>query len=264
MPSTDPRRGALPRQRAASDPRVADGGPAPRGSRRAGWGAAGICASDHHVMEGLTALPLPSVLGHEGAGTVESVGPGVTGVQPGDRCILSFVSSCGHCSSCRRGRPNLCDSNAATGTRQYDGTTRLTDAEGLRNPADGQAGRVRGAARLPRAGLLPDPRRRAPGRWGADRLLRHDRRRRGREHARHPARLDRRRVRLRRRGPQRRAGRGVDERVADHRRRYPRPQTGVRARLRRHRHHQCARRRLGQGDPRADRRRRRLRLRRPR
>ena len=103
-------------------------------------GAAGICASDHHVMEGLTALPLPSVLGHEGAGTVESVGPGVTGVQPGDRCILSFVSSCGHCSSCRRGRSNLCDTNAATGTRQYDGTTRLTDPEGLGIPQMGKLG----------------------------------------------------------------------------------------------------------------------------
>ena len=103
-------------------------------------GAAGICASDHHVMQGMTSLPLPSVLGHEGAGTVESVGPGVTAVQPGDRCILSFVSNCGHCSSCRRGRANLCDTNAATGTRQYDGTTRLTDAEGVGIPQMGKLG----------------------------------------------------------------------------------------------------------------------------
>ena len=100
------------------------------GEVRVRMGAAGICASDHHVMEGLTSLPLPSVLGHEGAGTVEAVGPGVTNVQPGDRCILSFVSNCGHCSSCRRGHPNLCDTNMATGSRQYDGSTRLTDPEG--------------------------------------------------------------------------------------------------------------------------------------
>ena len=93
-------------------------------------GAAGICASDHHIMDGSAAFELPSVLGHEGAGTVEAVGPGVTNVQPGDRCILSFVSNCGHCSSCRGGHPNLCDTNLARGSRQFDGTARLTDPEG--------------------------------------------------------------------------------------------------------------------------------------
>lgn len=93
-------------------------------------GAAGVCASDHHVMEGTALLPLPCVLGHEGAGTVEAVGPGVTSVKPGDRCILSFVSNCGHCTSCRSGHPQLCDTNALTGPRQFDGTVRLRDREG--------------------------------------------------------------------------------------------------------------------------------------
>ena len=93
-------------------------------------GAAGICASDIHVIHGTAQIPLPCVLGHEGAGTVEAVGPGVTNVKPGDRCVLSFVSNCGHCRQCRSGSPQLCETNALTGVRQYDGTTRLRDANG--------------------------------------------------------------------------------------------------------------------------------------
>ena len=93
-------------------------------------GAAGICASDHHVMQGTASLPLPVVLGHEGAGTVDAITAGVNNVAPGDRCILSFVSNCGHCHSCRSGNPQLCLGNRATGAKQYDGTLRLRDGEG--------------------------------------------------------------------------------------------------------------------------------------
>ncbi|MFW6174662.1 MAG: Zn-dependent alcohol dehydrogenase [Chloroflexota bacterium] len=89
--------------------------------------AAGLCASDIHVMHGTAVLPLPVVLGHEGAGTVEEIGPGVTTVKPGERCVLSFVSNCGHCRSCRTGNPQICDTNAATGAKQFDGTVRLHD-----------------------------------------------------------------------------------------------------------------------------------------
>ncbi|MDP6606542.1 MAG: Zn-dependent alcohol dehydrogenase [Dehalococcoidia bacterium] len=92
--------------------------------------AAGVCASDHHVMHGSALLPTPVVLGHEGAGVVEEIGPGVTAVAPGDRCILSFVSNCGHCRMCRSGSPQLCDTNAQTGTLQFDGTSRLRNGEG--------------------------------------------------------------------------------------------------------------------------------------
>ncbi|MEX2446291.1 MAG: Zn-dependent alcohol dehydrogenase [Dehalococcoidia bacterium] len=93
-------------------------------------GAAGVCASDHHVIEGTATLPLPCVLGHEGAGTIEAVGPGVTSVKPGDRCILSFIPGCGYCRQCRNGHGQLCDTNALTGARMFDGTTRLRDAAG--------------------------------------------------------------------------------------------------------------------------------------
>ena len=93
-------------------------------------GAAGICASDHHVIVGTAKFQLPIVLGHEGAGIVEEAGENVTSVKPGQRVILSFVSSCGYCRSCRSGLPQLCDTHRATGVRQFDGTTRLTDPAG--------------------------------------------------------------------------------------------------------------------------------------
>ncbi len=100
------------------------------GEVRVDIGAAGICASDHHVMKGQTSFPMPIVLGHEGAGVVAEVGDGVSGIKPGDRCILSFVPSCGHCRSCRSGLQNLCDTNRLTGTRQYDNTFRIFDDDG--------------------------------------------------------------------------------------------------------------------------------------
>lgn len=93
-------------------------------------GAAGICASDHHVMRGTATLPTPIVLGHEGAGTVTAITGGVNHLKEGDRCILSFISNCGHCRTCRNGNPQLCLGNRATGAKQFDGTLRLRDGEG--------------------------------------------------------------------------------------------------------------------------------------
>jgi S-(hydroxymethyl)glutathione dehydrogenase / alcohol dehydrogenase len=78
-------------------------------------GASGICHSDLHFIEGLWPIPVPAVLGHESAGTVEKVGEGVTGVKPGDRVVLSFVASCGKCHRCIQGRPVLCTSSRALG-----------------------------------------------------------------------------------------------------------------------------------------------------
>lgn len=71
--------------------------------------ASGICHSDLHVLDGVLPVPLPAVLGHEGAGVVEAVGPGVTRVAPGDHVVLSWVPSCGHCYYCGIGRPDMCD-----------------------------------------------------------------------------------------------------------------------------------------------------------
>ena len=103
--------------------------PPKAGEVRVRVGAAGVCASDRHVMKGTSLLPLPVVLGHEAAGTVEEVSEGVVRVKPGDRCILSFVSNCGHCRTCRVGLPNICETNLETGPSQYDGTTRLYDGD---------------------------------------------------------------------------------------------------------------------------------------
>ena len=95
------------------------------GEVRVKVGAAGICRSDRHFMKGDAPISLPVVLGHEGAGTVEQVGPGVTSVGPGQQVILSFVPACGRCKSCLEGRANVCDNHMATGPNMYDGTCRL-------------------------------------------------------------------------------------------------------------------------------------------
>src|SRR5690349_24837915 len=71
--------------------------------------ASGLCHTDLEVMQGSLAYPLPIVLGHEGAGTVEAVGAGVTLVKPGDHVVCSWNPSCGHCFYCDRGEPILCE-----------------------------------------------------------------------------------------------------------------------------------------------------------
>jgi len=70
--------------------------------------AVGICGTDLHMVKGEWTRPTPMVLGHEGAGTVETVGDGVEGVRPGERVVLSWAPSCGECGDCRRGRPAAC------------------------------------------------------------------------------------------------------------------------------------------------------------
>ena len=102
-----------------------------RGEVRVRMMAAGLCASDHHVIEGMIEYPLPIVLGHEGSGIVESVGDGVESVDAGDAVILSFAPSCGRCQSCRIGNGHLCDTHRETSSLHFDGTTRLRDSGGL-------------------------------------------------------------------------------------------------------------------------------------
>ena len=87
--------------------------------------AAGVCYSDYHIMVGEWTMPLPMVLGHEGAGVVEKVGPGVTRSKPGDHVILNFRPNCGHCHHCVVGRPVLCDGVEAARWVMFDGTVRL-------------------------------------------------------------------------------------------------------------------------------------------
>jgi S-(hydroxymethyl)glutathione dehydrogenase/alcohol dehydrogenase len=92
--------------------------------------ASGICGSDVHVMHGRAPIgqSLPIVLGHEGAGVVEAVGPGVTDLRRGDRVIVSMGSPCGHCEYCGRGRMQFCNGNPPNATfgQMDDGGYRLS------------------------------------------------------------------------------------------------------------------------------------------
>ncbi|MGP3911447.1 NAD(P)-dependent alcohol dehydrogenase [Nonomuraea sp. 10N515B] len=70
--------------------------------------SSGVCHTDLIVRDQWYPVPLPAVLGHEGAGVVEAVGDGVTYVAPGDHVVLTF-NSCGSCRMCDQGRPAYCD-----------------------------------------------------------------------------------------------------------------------------------------------------------
>jgi alcohol dehydrogenase len=91
-------------------------------------GASGVCRSDYNAIDGTTESPCPVVLGHEGAGVVEAVGPGVTRVVPGDHVALSWTPSCGECGECVRGLPQLCATVWPTMSLAglMDGTSRLS------------------------------------------------------------------------------------------------------------------------------------------
>lgn len=71
--------------------------------------AAGLCHSDLSTINGDRPRPTPMALGHEAAGVVEALGPGVDDLAPGDHVVLVFVPSCGHCRPCAEGRPALCE-----------------------------------------------------------------------------------------------------------------------------------------------------------
>jgi S-(hydroxymethyl)glutathione dehydrogenase/alcohol dehydrogenase len=70
--------------------------------------ASGICHSDLNVLDGTVPVPAPVVLGHEGAGTVERVGPGITEWSVGDAVLLGGLTPCGTCRPCRTGHPSAC------------------------------------------------------------------------------------------------------------------------------------------------------------
>jgi len=103
----------------------------------------GLCHSDEHLRTGDMVVPqetadllglkqFPVIGGHEGAGEVVEVGPGVTTLQPGDHVVLGFIPSCGRCPSCARGRSNLCDYGAflLAGRQISDFTARHHSADG--------------------------------------------------------------------------------------------------------------------------------------
>lgn len=94
--------------------------------------AAGLCHSDLSVIDGNRPRPVPMVLGHEVAGIVESVGPEVSSLAPGDHVVAAFVPSCGHCRPCTIGRPALCEPGfrANSAGTLLSGERRLHDGQG--------------------------------------------------------------------------------------------------------------------------------------
>ena len=123
--------------------------------------ACGVCHTDLHYREGGISNDFPFFLGHEAAGVVEEVGPGVKEVAPGDFVILNWRAVCGQCRSCFKGRPNICFSthNASQKMTLEDGTE-LSAALGIGAFAEatlvaaGQCTKVDPAASATVAGLL--------------------------------------------------------------------------------------------------------------
>ena len=92
--------------------------------------ACGVCHSDLSATNGTIPFPTPLILGHEGAGVVTLVGPGVTDFSIGDHVLSSFVTMCGTCHYCTIGRPALCDVGARTLYTLPSGQLRTSDASG--------------------------------------------------------------------------------------------------------------------------------------
>ncbi|MGW5877510.1 S-(hydroxymethyl)mycothiol dehydrogenase [Nocardiopsis terrae] len=123
--------------------------------------ACGVCHTDLHYREGGINDEYPFLLGHEAAGVVETVGAGVTGVEPGDYVILNWRAVCGQCRACRRGRPQYCfDTHNAEQKMTLEDGTELSPALGIGAFAEktlvaaGQCTKVDPAASPAAAGLL--------------------------------------------------------------------------------------------------------------
>jgi S-(hydroxymethyl)mycothiol dehydrogenase len=123
--------------------------------------ACGVCHTDLHYVEGGISDEFPFLLGHEAAGTVSALGPGVEEVEVGDYVVLNWRAVCGQCRACRRGRPQYCfDTHNATQKMTLGDGTELSPALGIGAFADktlvaaGQCTKVDPAAPPEVAGLL--------------------------------------------------------------------------------------------------------------
>jgi S-(hydroxymethyl)mycothiol dehydrogenase len=123
--------------------------------------ACGVCHTDLHYREGGINDEFPFLLGHEAAGIVESVGPDVTGVAPGDFVVLNWRAVCGECRACLRGRPQYCfNTHNATQKMTLEDGTPLSPALGIGAFAEktlvaaGQCTKVDPSARPEAVGLL--------------------------------------------------------------------------------------------------------------
>ncbi|MEU5295983.1 Zn-dependent alcohol dehydrogenase [Streptomyces umbrinus] len=127
------------------------------GQVRVRLAAAGVCHSDLSLSDGTMRVPVPAVLGHEGAGTVVSVGPGVTHVAPGDGVVLNWAPSCGSCHACSLGEVWLC-ANALVGAGEVYARRSSDGAElypGLNVAAFAEETVVAGSCVLPAPDGIP-------------------------------------------------------------------------------------------------------------
>ncbi len=123
--------------------------------------ACGVCHTDLHYREGGINDEFPFLLGHEAAGVVESVGPEVTGVAPGDFVVLNWRAVCGECRACKRGDLHYCfNTHNATQKMTLEDGTELSPALGIGAFAEktlvaaGQCTKVDESARPAAVGLL--------------------------------------------------------------------------------------------------------------
>lgn len=123
--------------------------------------ACGVCHTDLHYKLGGISDDFPFLLGHEAAGVVESVGPGVTEVSPGDYVVLNWRAVCGQCRSCAKGKPQFCfNTHNATQKMTLADGTELSPALGIGAFAEktlvaaGQCTKVDPHASAVNAGLL--------------------------------------------------------------------------------------------------------------
>ena len=183
--------------------------------------ACGVCHTDLHYREGGINDDFPFLLGHEAAGVVESVGPDVTGLEPGDFVVLNWRAVCGDCRACNRGEPWYCFAT-------HNATQKMTLAEG--DLAGTELSPALGIGAFAEKTLVAagqctkvDPSARAGGRRSA-RVRRDGRARRRDQHRQRRPRLHRRRHRLRRRRRGRDRGSRPGGRLEDHRGRHRRPE----------------------------------------
>lgn len=100
--------------------------PQPRkGEVRLRMVATGVCGTDLSIFRGHLPVPFPIVLGHEGTGIVEELGPDVRGLAVGDKVICTIIAGCGLCGPCVRGEPTLCEQIVFYTGKMLDDTTRL-------------------------------------------------------------------------------------------------------------------------------------------
>ena len=93
--------------------------------------ASGICHTDLHYKQGNIGNDFPYLLGHEGSGIVEQVGPGVTAPQVGDYVVLAWRAPCGHCRFCAIGQLNLCSASLNAEPRMTTRIDNLTMSQAL-------------------------------------------------------------------------------------------------------------------------------------